>query len=102
MSETKFAPTYFDAGRCQICGNMRQTKYVTFYRNVGMLFARRTYTINGNLCRSCIHKRFWEFTGKNILLGPWGTISLIVTPLYLVQNTGIYIAAMYKLRDAIE
>lgn len=68
MSETKFAPTYFDAGRCQICGNMRQTKYITFYRNVGMLFARRTYTIYGNLCRPCIHKRFWEIHRKKLAM----------------------------------
>jgi hypothetical protein len=88
--------------RCQLCGNMRHTKYVEFYRNVGMLIVRRTYTIRGELCRPCIHKRFWEFAGKNILLGPWGTISIIVTPIYLVQNTGRYVVALYKLRDAPE
>jgi hypothetical protein len=102
MSDTKFEQTHFGVGRCQACGNMRPTKYVTFYRNVGMLLARRTYTINGEMCRPCIHKGFWEFAGKNLLLGPWGTISLIVTPLYLIQNTGVYVAALYKLRDAIE
>jgi hypothetical protein len=81
---------------------MRPTKSVTFRRNVGMLFARRTYTIQGDLCRSCLHKSFWEFTGKNLLLGPWGTISLVVTPIYLIANTSTYASALYKLRDAIE
>jgi hypothetical protein len=41
---------------------------------------------------------FWQFTGKNILLGPWGIISLVVTPFYLLQNTGVYLKALYKLR----
>ena len=57
---------------------------------------------SGQPCRSCIHKKYWEFTGKNLLLGPWGTISLIVTPIYLIQNTAVYASALYKLRDAIE
>jgi hypothetical protein len=66
-----------------------------------MLFVRRTYNLDADLCRSCIHKRFLEFTGKNRLLGPWGTISLIVTPIYLLQNTGSYVSALYRLRDTL-
>lgn len=87
-------------GRCQGCGEMRPTALISFHRNVGMLVVRRTYNLDAELCKSCIHKRFWEFTGKNLLLGPWGIISLIVTPIYLLQNTGSYLAALYKLRDA--
>jgi hypothetical protein len=46
--------------------------------------------------QALIHRRFWEFTGKNIALGPWGTIWLmIVTPLFLIQNTGAYVVALY-------
>jgi hypothetical protein len=89
-------------GSCQGCKNMRPLQFVMYFRNVGMLFARRTITTKGDLCRSCIHKLFWEFTGKNVLLGPWGMISLAVTPLYLVQNTWTYTRALYKLRNAVE
>ena len=89
-------------GPCQGCRNMRQLQLVTYFRNVGMLFVRRTITIRGNFCRECIHKRFWEFAGKNVLLGPWGMISLVVTPLYLIQNTWTYGRALYKLRGAVE
>jgi hypothetical protein len=88
--------------RCQSCGNMRQTKFVAFYRNVGMLFRRQEYTIMGNLCKTCVHKHFWKFEVMNVLLGPWGTFSLIVTPIYLVQNIFSYLAALYKLRGALE
>jgi hypothetical protein len=102
MSSTNFQQTLPGPTRCQMCGNMRPTKSVTLRRNVGMLFARRTYKIQGDRCRSCIHKAYWDFAGKNLLLGPWGTISLVVTPIYLLANTGTYVAALYKLRDAIE
>lgn len=89
-------------GRCQICGNMRHTKAVTYYRNVGMLVMRRTYTVKGELCRPCIHKYFWQFAWKNVLFGPWGMISLIMAPIYLIQNTCQYLAALYRLRDVPE
>lgn len=85
--------------RCQLCSQIRATKNVSLYRNVGMLFARRTYTLNADLCKPCIHKKYWEFAAKNILMGPWGTASLVIMPIYLVQNTGHYLAALYRLRD---
>lgn len=81
---------------------MRQTKYVAFHRNVGMLFQRRTYSIKANLCRSCVHKTYWEYTYKNLLLGWWGIISVIATPIFFVFNLFVYLTALYKLRDAVE
>ena len=81
---------------------MRQTKYVAFYRNVGMLFQRQTFSAKGCLCRSCIHKAFWEYTLKNLLLGWWGIISVVITPVYFVMNLFVYLTALYKLRDAVE
>jgi hypothetical protein len=54
------------------------------------------------LCKTCVKKTFWDFTAKNLLLGPWGMISLIVTPIYLVTNTVNYVSAMQKLSGAIE
>lgn len=87
---------------CQVCGSIRETKYVAFHRNVGMLFQRQTYSIKRNMCRSCIHKTFWEYTFKNLLLGWWGMISVVVTPIYFVMNLFVYLTALYKLRNAIE
>lgn len=89
-------------GRCQVCGSVRQTSPVTFHRNIGMLVARQTRSIQGNMCKTCVGKKFWDFTVKNIVFGPWGVISLIVTPIYLVTNTVSYISALNKLRGAIE
>lgn len=89
-------------GRCQVCGSMRQTSDVTYQRNIGMLVVRQTRTIRANMCKSCVHKHYWEFTGKNLLFGPWGTFSLIITPIYLVTNTVSYVSALHKLRGALE
>lgn len=89
-------------GKCQVCGSVRYTSPITFHRNVGMLVARKTFRIQGNLCKSCIGQKFWDFTAKNLLLGPWGMISLVVTPIYLITNTISYISARQKLRHAIE
>jgi hypothetical protein len=67
-----------------------------------MLVARQTRSIQGNMCKTCIGRKFWDFTVKNIVFGPWGVISLVVTPIYLVTNTVSYVSALHKLRDAIE
>ena len=63
---------------------------------------RQTHRLTGNMCKTCIGKKYWDFTVKNLLLGPWGMISLIVTPIYLVMNTVTYISARQKLRHAVE
>ena len=88
--------------RCQLCGSVRETAPITFHRNVGMLVARQTHRLTGNLCKTCIGKKFSEFTVKNLLLGPWGVISLIITPVYLITNTVAYMGARQRLRHAIE
>ena len=89
-------------GRCQVCGNMRATALAKFDRNIGMIILRQVRSIQGNMCKTCLSKKFWEFTGLNLLLGPWGVISLIMTPIFLITNTVSYVSASRKLRDAVE
>jgi len=89
-------------GQCQICRSMRQTAQVTFHRNVGMLVARQNITLKGAMCKTCLKSKFWEFQGKGLLLGPWGMISLVVTPIYLITNTVSYLSASRKLQHAVE
>lgn len=102
MASANPIPAVATMGQCQSCGSMRMTSPVTFHRNIGMVLARQTIRLQGNLCKTCIGKKYWEFMGKNLLLGPWGTISLIVTPIYLVTNTVSYLSASRKLRGAVE
>jgi hypothetical protein len=93
-------PSEVTMQHCQSCGEMRKTKFVAFYRNVGMLFRRQTYTIMGNLCEGCVHKQFWKFEALDVVLGPWGMLSAIVAPIYFVQNIFSYFAALYKFEQA--
>jgi hypothetical protein len=67
---------------------------VTFYQNIGALVMRFTSTIDGNLCKSCIHKHFWKFTLVNLTLGWWGLHSLIVTPIFLINNLVRYMLCL--------
>jgi hypothetical protein len=89
-------------GRCQDCGMLRQISPVKFHHNIRMVVLRQTRSIQGIMCKSCIGKRFWEYQGKNLLFGPWGLISIIVTPIYLITNTVSYVSALRKLRGAVE
>ena len=89
-------------GRCQICGSVRQTSQVKFHRNIGMIVLRQTRSVQGAMCKTCLGKKYWEFMGLGLLLGPWGIVSLIVTPIYLVTNTVSYLSALNKLKGAVE
>jgi hypothetical protein len=79
---------------CQKCGIEASTKYVAFYRNIGALIIRFPQTIEGNLCKSCIHGTFWKFTLINCTLGWWGAISLLVTPIFILNNVFRYVFAL--------
>jgi len=87
---------------CLACRNVRMTTGVTFRRNVGMVVFRRRYTFRGSLCKSCIKKVFWEYEWKNLLFGPWGIISLILTPIFFLWNLFTYLGAMSRLRGVPE
>jgi hypothetical protein len=89
-------------GRCQVCGNVRLTSPVTFQHNIGMIVLRQTRSIRGNMCKTCMRSKYWEYMGKNLLLGPWGVISVIVTPIYMVTNTVTYVSNARKLSGAVE
>jgi hypothetical protein len=102
MSATYMSEVVGAMKSCQPCPSIRCTQKVTFCRNIGRLFVRQTRVIAADMCKTCVTKNYWQFMGKNLLLGPWGTISLLVTPIYLVTNTWSYLSARYKMRGAIE
>jgi hypothetical protein len=49
-----------------------------------------------------MRSKYWEYMGKDLLLGPWAVISVIVTPIYMVTNTVSYVASSRNLRGAVE
>ena len=76
---------------CQDCGVEAATKHVAFYQNIGALFIRFPKSVEGDLCKTCIHKHFWSTTTITFFLGWWGTISLLVTPFFLLNNLFRYL-----------
>lgn len=76
---------------CQACGVEAPTKHVSFHQNIGALVMRFSKSMDGRLCKSCIHQHFWSMTTTTFFLGWWGTISFIITPFLLLNNVGRYV-----------
>jgi hypothetical protein len=79
---------------CQACGIEAPTKYVAFYQNIGALVVRFSKSMEGNLCRPCISSTFWNFTLVTLFFGPWGMISLIVAPCFVINNVVRFVGAL--------
>ncbi len=80
---------------CQACGVEAPTRHVAFYQNIGALIMRFSRSIDGRLCKSCIHGNFWRMQLTTLFLGWWGVISLIVTPFFLLNNGFWYLLSLF-------
>lgn len=80
---------------CQSCGIEAPTRRVAFYQNIGVFVIRFHKSVEGRLCKSCIHRYFWKFSATNLFLGWWGTISFLVTPFFLLNNIGRYTVCLF-------
>jgi hypothetical protein len=90
----RVAPVVAGQGRCQICGVSAPTKHVEFHQNVGMLVMRFHRAVRGNLCKSCIHEKFWKMTGITLAVGWLGVISCILAPIFVINNIIRYISCL--------
>ena len=102
MAATSLSNVVGSMKPCQLCRNIRPTRSVTFRRNIGMVVVHQTRTLRADMCKTCMTKNYWDFMGKNLLFGPWGVISFIVTPIYLITNTYSYLSARQHLQNAVE
>ena len=66
------------------------TKHVVFFQNIGLIVVRFPKSIQGELCKSCIHRYFWEFTAISFFFGWWGMISFLINPFFIVNNVVRY------------
>jgi hypothetical protein len=79
---------------CEACGAEAETRHVTFYQNIGALVIRFSNTVDGHLCKSCIHGYFWSMTTVNLLLGWWGVISFLLNPFFILNNVIRYLGCL--------
>ena len=79
---------------CQKCGVEAPTKRVSFHQNIGAVVVLFTKSVDGRLCKSCVHQTFWRMTSTTAVLGWWGVISFFLTPLIIVNNLGWYLVRL--------
>jgi hypothetical protein len=67
---------------------------VEFHQNIGALVMRFHKSINGNLCKTCVHRHFWQFTLITLAVGWLGLISVIIAPIFLLNNIVRYLLCL--------
>lgn len=77
--------------QCDLCGSRPPNAgTVHFQGNVGLFVQRYRHQVRAEMCGPCLHTQFSKFTLMNLLLGWWGTISMFVTPGYILHNMAQY------------
>ena len=80
--------------RCEQCGLHGETKGVTLLYNIGAIILRWQGRTGGQLCKGCISRTYWKYTGINMTLGWWGLISFFATFGFMISNTVQYIGSL--------
>ena len=62
---------------CDVCGRA-PARRVVVRRHVGMLFMMRMFSVKPTLCRDHATKLILQWTGRTLVQGWWGFISLFV------------------------
>lgn len=76
-----------DRTPCAGCGSqVAPTGYGVFHRTISLLYIRFTAKKEGNFCVPCAWKIGGGYSGATLVLGWWGLIGLVTTPVYLAQN----------------
>lgn len=91
---------FFDTrNKCQHCGAIKPLRKAHYYKNIGMLLARRNQEIQGYFCKQCNKKLFLEYFMTDLFLGWWGTISFLITPFYLLFNLWNFIPSLWLKKE---
>ena len=94
-AECDFSPAPPRGGpQCQNCGVEADTRSVAFHQIVGLSVVWIWSSVEGNYCKACVHRAFWQTTLVNVLLGWWGFPSLLVTPCFLLHNLVGYVSCL--------
>ncbi len=85
---------------CNGCGQVTRVSLSTFHQHIGLLVIRFPSHVTGDFCLRCTHRLFWKKSLTTFFLGWWGIISLVMTPIFLVQNIAAYLQALKDLKDS--
>lgn len=78
---------------CDSCGNYGPVMHTTYHQNTGMLIMRQHRQAEGSFCRRCHVRLYAKLTLHTLFLGWWGTISLVLTPVFILMNTARFLAS---------
>jgi hypothetical protein len=71
---------------CQLCGRA-PARQLVIRRHVGMLFLQRFIKIQPTLCRECGTRTVLQYTGRTLVQGWWGLVSLLIAnPFTILLN----------------
>ena len=73
-------------GYCESCHRVASLRQAHFMQNIGVVVLRFPRTVSGQLCKHCIDKFFFRFTGVTMLLGWWGVISFFYSCVAIPAN----------------
>ncbi len=77
--------------QCDLCRRRPASAgTVHFEGNVGLFVRRYKHELKAEMCGPCLHTQFLKFTVVNFIFGWWGTISMFVTPGYILHNVAQY------------
>jgi hypothetical protein len=75
-----------DGQACDSCGRGPARRLV-IRRHVGMIYLQRFVRIEPTLCRQCGTRTILRYTGRTLVQGWWGLISLLfANPFTIVMN----------------
>jgi hypothetical protein len=98
MGEIRLRPparaTPEKSGCCWECGELAPTKHVEFWQIIGAGIFFRWEASHGQLCKSCIHGYFWQYTLITLGLGWWSVTSFLLTPFVLLHNLVRYLLCL--------
>jgi hypothetical protein len=86
QSERQSTPAATAETACQSCGRGPARRLV-IRRHVGMIFLQRFVRIEPTLCRDCGTRMILRYTGRTLVQGWWGLISMVfANPFTIVMN----------------
>jgi ribosomal protein L37AE/L43A len=86
LTDRQNASAIDDPHACESCGRAPARRLV-IRRHVGMLYLQKFVKIEPTLCRECGTRTVMRYTGRTLIQGWWGLISLLIAnPFTIVMN----------------
>jgi hypothetical protein len=86
LTDSQNVSSHDDPHACESCGRGPARRLV-IRRHVGMLYLQKFVKIEPTLCRECGTRTIMRYTGRTLVQGWWGLISLVIAnPFTIVMN----------------